>query len=95
VLEPWDTVSTGPRGTDIIPTLQAPRFGFPPAERDDFIAAYGRDIRNQVGYRTCATSASCRPCPPFSATAMSTRIRTVSSKLGSIRIADDHLWAPF
>jgi Phosphotransferase enzyme family len=50
VLADWDTVSTGPRETDLIPTLQAPRFGLPPAQRDAFITAYGRDVRGWDGY---------------------------------------------
>jgi len=50
VLADWDTVSTGPREIDLIPTLQAPRFGLPLAERDAFITAYGRDIRSWDGY---------------------------------------------
>jgi hypothetical protein len=50
VLADWDAVSTGPRETDLIPTLQAPRFGLPEHERDAFIAAYGHDIRGWPGY---------------------------------------------
>jgi aminoglycoside phosphotransferase (APT) family kinase protein len=50
VLADWDNVSTGPREIDLIPTLQAPRFGLPERERDAFIAAYGHDIRGWAGY---------------------------------------------
>ena len=50
VLADWDAVSTGPREIDLIPTLQAPRFGLPEHERDAFIAAYGHDIRGWSGY---------------------------------------------
>src|SRR5207249_3640849 len=50
VLADWDSVSTGPRETDLIPTLQAPRFGLPDHQRDEFIAAYGHDIRAWHGY---------------------------------------------
>lgn len=50
VLADWDNVSTGPREIDLIPTLQAPRFGLPVRERDAFIAAYGHDIRGWAGY---------------------------------------------
>jgi len=50
VLADWDNVSTGPREIDLIPTLQAPRFGLPGHERDAFIAAYGHDIRGWSGY---------------------------------------------
>jgi aminoglycoside phosphotransferase len=50
VLADWDNVSTGPREIDLIPTLQATRFGLPDNERDAFIAAYGHDIRTWPGY---------------------------------------------
>lgn len=50
VLADWDAVSAGPREIDLIPTLQASRFGLPEAERDSFIAAYGHDIRSWNGY---------------------------------------------
>jgi Phosphotransferase enzyme family len=50
VLADWDAVSHGPREIDLIPTLQAPRFGLPENERDAFIAAYGHDIRSWDGY---------------------------------------------
>jgi aminoglycoside phosphotransferase (APT) family kinase protein len=46
VLADWDTVSIGHREIDLIPTLQAPRFGLREQERDAFVAAYGRDIRS-------------------------------------------------
>ncbi len=49
-LADWDNVSTGPREIDLIPTLQAPRFGLSEHERDAFIAAYGHDIRTWTGY---------------------------------------------
>jgi Ser/Thr protein kinase RdoA (MazF antagonist) len=51
VLADWDTVSTGPREIDLIPTLQAPRFGLPAGQRDAFITAYGHDIRSRDGYQ--------------------------------------------
>ena len=51
VLGDWDAVSTGPRETDLIPTLQARRFGLPEDQRDAFIAAYGHDIRSWSGYQ--------------------------------------------
>ncbi len=50
VLADWDAVSTGPREIDLIPTLQARRFGLPEHQRDAFIAAYGHDIRGWAGY---------------------------------------------
>ena len=50
VLADWDTVSTGYREIDLIPTLQAPRFGLRETQCDAFVAAYGRDIRSWDGY---------------------------------------------
>jgi aminoglycoside phosphotransferase (APT) family kinase protein len=50
VLADWDAVSTGPREIDLIPTLQARRFGLPDDEREAFITAYGHDIRTWPGY---------------------------------------------
>ena len=50
VLADWDAVSTGPREVDLIPTLQATRFGLREDQRDAFIAAYGQDIRSWDGY---------------------------------------------
>jgi hypothetical protein len=50
VLADWDAVSTGHREIDLIPTLQAPRFGLPADQRDAFITAYGHDIRSWDGY---------------------------------------------
>lgn len=49
VLADWDTVRTRPRETDLIPTLQAPRFGLPLVDRDAFVTAYGRDFRGRPG----------------------------------------------
>jgi hypothetical protein len=49
-LADWDAVSTGPREVDLIPTLQATRFGLPDEQRDAFVAAYGQDIRSWDGY---------------------------------------------
>jgi hypothetical protein len=51
VLADWDEVSTGPREVDLVPTLQARRFGLPTAQCEAFIAAYGRDIRSWAGYQ--------------------------------------------
>jgi aminoglycoside phosphotransferase len=52
VLLDWDTVSTGPREIDLVPTLQATRFGLPNTEREAFVTAYGQDIRSWNGYPT-------------------------------------------
>lgn len=46
----WDTVSTGPRKIDMVPTLQATRFGLLGTERDAFVTAYDQDIRVWDGY---------------------------------------------
>jgi Phosphotransferase enzyme family len=51
VLADWDAVSIGPREIDLVPTLQAPRFGLPEPECDAFAAAYQCDIRSWDGYR--------------------------------------------
>jgi hypothetical protein len=48
VLADWDAISIGPREINLIPTLQAPRFGLPAADRNAFIAA---DIRPWSGYQ--------------------------------------------
>lgn len=50
VLADWDAASTGPREVDLVPTLQAVRFGLPKDQLDAFIAAYGHDIRSWSGY---------------------------------------------
>jgi hypothetical protein len=89
-LADWDTVSTGPRETDLVPTLQASRFGMPPAQRDAFITAYGHDIRTWDGYQVLrATSASCRCSPPSSATAPSAPRPATNCKSGSAPSAQE------
>lgn len=50
VLADWDAVNAGPREADLIPTLQATRFGLPDDQRDAFVAVYGQDIRSWDGY---------------------------------------------
>jgi Phosphotransferase enzyme family len=97
VLADWDTVSNGPREVDLIPTLQAPRFGLPEDQRDAFIAAYGRDIRSWDGYpvlrdiRELSTlSALLRDGHINQAAQQELRIR-----VNSIRTRDDHQWTPF
>jgi aminoglycoside phosphotransferase len=50
VLLDWDSASIGPREIDLIPTLQATRFGLPEGQRRAFVCAYGRDIRSWEGY---------------------------------------------
>jgi len=51
VLADWDAVSTGPREVDLIPTLQATRFGLSDDQREAFVSAYGHDIRSWEGYQ--------------------------------------------
>jgi hypothetical protein len=50
VLADWDSVSNGPRELDLIPTMQAHRFGLPRAEQDAFVEAYGYDPTQWDGY---------------------------------------------
>jgi aminoglycoside phosphotransferase len=97
VLADWDNVAIGPRETDLIPTLQASRFGLPAEQRDAFIAAYGRDIRGWDGYpvmlaiRELSTlSALLRDghASPDAAAELRVRIR-------SIRSGDDVQWMSF
>ena len=97
VLADWDAVSTGPREIDLVPTLQAPRFGLPADERDAFIAAYGQDIRSWDGYpvlrdiRELSTlTALLRDGHASDAARRELRIR-----LRSLRNADDMQWIPF
>jgi hypothetical protein len=97
VLADWDTVSTGPRETDIIPTLQATRFGLPPAQRNAFITAYGHDIRTWDGYQTL------RDIRELSTLSALLRDGSVSpaarqellARLRSLRTGDDAQWATF
>ena len=75
VLADWDNVSTGPREIDLIPTLQAPRFGLPEARtrrvhrrlrprhpglgRLPGAAPHPRPVHHSA--RCCATPTSTRP----------------------------------
>jgi aminoglycoside phosphotransferase (APT) family kinase protein len=97
VLADWDAVSTGPREIDLVPTLQASRFGLPEAQRDAFIAAYGRDIRSWDGYAVLrdirelsTTSALLRDGHADEAARRQLQIR-----LRSLRTDDDLQWTPF
>lgn len=97
VLADWDAVSYGPREVDLIPTLQAPRFGLPEAERDAFIAAYGHDIRAWDGYpvmrdiRELSTLTALLRDGHADAAAHN-ELRT---RLRSLRRGDDQLWTAF
>ena len=97
VLADWDAVSTGPREIDLVPTLQAPRFGLPNDERDAFIGAYGQDIRSWDGYpvlrdiRELSTlTALLRDGHTDTAAQRELQIR-----LRSLRSGDDRQWIPF
>ena len=97
VLADWDAVSTGPREIDLIPTLQAPRFGLPDDQRDAFIAAYGHDIRSWDGYlvlrdirELSTTSALLRDGHLNQAARRELQIR-----LHSLRTGDNRQWTPF
>ena len=97
VLADWDAISTGPREIDLIPTLQAPRFGLPKDQRDAFIAAYGHDIRSWDGYpilrdirELSTTSALLRDGHTNTAAQRELQIR-----LRSLRTGDDRPWTPF
>jgi aminoglycoside phosphotransferase len=97
VLADWDAVSSGPREIDLIPTLQASRFGLSEAQRGAFIAAYGQDIRSWDGYpvlrdiRELSTmSALLRDGHVDPAAAQELQVR-----LWSLRTGDDRQWTPF
>jgi aminoglycoside phosphotransferase len=97
VLADWDAVSTGPREVDLIPTLQATRFGLPDDQRDAFIAAYGRDIRSWDGYLVLR---DIRELSTLSALLRDGHVdraarRELRVRLRSLRTGDHHQWAPF
>jgi Phosphotransferase enzyme family len=97
VLADWDAVSTGPRETDLIPTLQAPRFGLPEDQRDAFIAAYGHDIRSWPGYPILR---DIRELSTLSALLRDGHInpparREIQIRLRSLRTSDNQQWTPF
>ena len=97
VLADWDAVSSGPREIDLIPTLQARRFGLPEAERDAFVAAYGRDIRTWAGYpvlrdiRELSTLAALLRDSHAGAAGL----RELQTRLRSLRTGDDRQWTAF
>jgi aminoglycoside phosphotransferase (APT) family kinase protein len=97
VLADWDGVCTGHREIDLIPTLQAPRFGLRDEQRNAFIAAYGHDIRSWEGYpvlrdmRELSTlSAILRDAHADALAARELRVR-----LASLRSGDDEHWTSF
>lgn len=95
MLADWDTVSIGHREIDLIPTLQAPRFGLREAQCDAFVAAYGRDIRSWDGYpvlramRELSTLSAILSDGHTDAAAR----RELVVRLRSIRTGDDQRWA--
>jgi aminoglycoside phosphotransferase (APT) family kinase protein len=97
VLADWDAVSTGPREVDLIPTLQAPRFGLPGDQRDAFVAAYGQDIRSWDGYpvlrdiREISTLTALLRDGHADASAR----RELRIRLQSLRTGDDREWTTF
>jgi aminoglycoside phosphotransferase len=97
VLADWDNVSTGPREIDLVPTLQAPRFGLPQAERDAFIAAYGRDIRSWDGYRIMRDMRELSTLSAIlrDAHADDKARHELGIRLRSIRQGDDRQWTSF
>jgi aminoglycoside phosphotransferase (APT) family kinase protein len=97
VLADWDAVSNGPREIDLIPTLQATRFGLQAGERDAFIAAYGQDIRAWPGYQVLhdirelsTTSALLRD-----AHLDPTRRQELKVRLQTLRVGDNRTWTAF
>jgi hypothetical protein len=96
VLADWDAVSTGPREIDLVPTLQATRFGLPEDQRDAFIAAYGHDIRSWDGYPVLR---EIRELSTLSALLRDGHLdasvsRELQIRLRSLRTGDNHQWTP-
>jgi aminoglycoside phosphotransferase (APT) family kinase protein len=97
VLADWDAVSTGPRELDLIPTLQATRFGLSTGQRDAFIAAYGQDIRSWGGYPVLR---DIRELSTLTALLRDGHVdtdarRELRIRLQSLRTGDDQVWTPF
>lgn len=97
VLADWDTVSIGHREIDLIPTLQAPRFGLRETQRDAFVAAYGRDIRSWDGYPVLRDM---RELSTLNAVlrdghADAAARRELVVRLRSLRTGDDQQWTAF
>ena len=97
VLADWDNVSVGPREIDLVPTLQAPRFGLPEDQRDAFIDAYGRDIRSWDGYQVLLRTRELSTVSALlrEAHASDAARRELLVRLGSIRAGDDGQWTSF
>jgi aminoglycoside phosphotransferase len=97
VLADWDAVSTGPREIDLIPTLQAPRFGLPEDQRDAFIAAYGQDIQSWQGYPVLRDIRELSTLTALlrNGHAHPAAQRELQIRLRSLRTGDDQQWTPF
>jgi hypothetical protein len=97
VLADWDAVSNGPREVDLIPTLQATRFGLQEDECDAFMVAYGQDIRTWAGYpvlhdiRELSTTSVLLRDAHLDAT----RQRELKVRLQTLRTGDDRPWSAF
>jgi hypothetical protein len=97
VLADWDAVSNGPREIDLVPTLQARRFGLPAEERGAFVAAYGQDIRSWDGYPVLR---EIRELSTLTALlrdghADAAGLRELQIRLRSLRTGDDQQWTAF
>jgi hypothetical protein len=96
VLSDWDSLVIGPVEWDLITIdVHCRRFSYPPAEYDEFCAAYGRDIRHWDGYqvlrdirelRMIATNA--RKSAPGSPSAVEVKRRISQLRKG----ADESTW---
>jgi aminoglycoside phosphotransferase len=97
VLADWDAVSIGPREIDLIPSLQAPRFGRPEADRDAFIAGYGHDIRRWPGYPVLHDIRELSTMTALLRNAHTdpSAHRELQIRLHSIRTGDNHRWTTF
>jgi Ser/Thr protein kinase RdoA (MazF antagonist) len=97
VLADWDSVSNGPREIDLIPTLQASRFGLPNHQRAAFIAAYGNDITDRPSYPILRDirELSTLTALLHNAHADTSSLRELKQRLRSIRQGDDQKWTTF
>jgi Phosphotransferase enzyme family len=97
ILADWDNVCTGPREVDLIPTMQAARFGLADAERAAFADAYGTDIRSWDGYpvlRDMRELSSVRALLRDGHASPAAR-RELAVRLRSVRTGDDRRWTTF
>jgi hypothetical protein len=93
----WDSVSTGPREIDVVPVLQAARFGISEAQRAAFCELYGYDARDWEGYPVLRDMRELRT--------LTTALRNghrdararaeLDHRLASLRAGDDRPWHPF